>query len=83
MKATEPINRELIQKEHELKRFEFMAREFFDKWQPRDRRESAEFSAELFTLVRQIHMDAVQPHMDQMIKLVRLSPPMIVTKGKE
>ena len=50
-----------MQEEREQFMFEGMARRFFERWQPEDRRDAAQFNAEFFTLVRQIHIDAAEP----------------------
>ena len=48
-------------KEVRERRFNVMAQHFFRRWQPDDRDEAAQFSADLFTLVREVYADALQP----------------------
>lgn len=47
--------------EMERRRFEAMAHDFVNRWQPEDRYEAARFSAELFSLVRQLFIDVQEP----------------------
>lgn len=61
--------------EMKQRQFEAMANLFFEKWQPEDPREAQAFSAELFSLVRQIYIDAAAPQTELMSRLVELMPP--------
>lgn len=54
--------------------FEYMARDFFKRWQPENPQEAHAFSAELFCLVRRIYMDAQEPAMSELIKVLKLLP---------
>ena len=73
MKA-KPSTIERTEKEIQQRRFEFMARAFFKRWQPNDPYEAAEFNTELFCLVRQIYVDAQQPVLDQLGVLAQAIP---------
>lgn len=64
------INQEM-EKESQ-RRFEAFANVFFHKWQPKDPLEAQRFSAEFFSLVRQIFIDAQQPLIEQMSALSML-----------
>ncbi|GEM_PF-6365474 len=55
------INIEEHTKDIRKRQFESMAEHFFDRWQPADPREASRFSADLFSLVRQIYIDALEP----------------------
>lgn len=61
-----PLDFKKIQKEQERRRFEYMAEDFFKRWTPEDPHEAAQFNAQLYSLVRQIYMDAQQPVLDQL-----------------
>lgn len=65
--------------EEELRRrqFEAMAQHFFEKWQPEDRYEAQRFGAELFSLVRQIYIDAAAPQTELMSKIMACLPPIL------
>lgn len=53
--------------------FEYMAREFFKKWQPEDPQQAHNFSAELFMLVRQIQTDSIKPLLDHITATYQLN----------
>lgn len=57
------------------RRFEAVAHHFFMKWQPKDPDEAHRFSAELFSLVRQIYMDAAAPQSKLMADILACLPP--------
>lgn len=72
MRAT---NIEKHQEELRRRQFEAMAQHFFEKWQPEDPYEAQCFSAELFSLVRQIYIDAAAPQTELISKIISCLPP--------
>lgn len=70
--ATEALdkNMEAIQR----MRFESMAVEFIHKWAPKDPHESAQFNAELFSLVRTMFIDVQKPVQDTLVAILGTLP---------
>ena len=54
------------QKERELRQFEIMVEGFLQRWKPDDRYEASRFEAEMFSIVRQIYVDAQAPVLDHL-----------------
>ena len=63
-----------MQEDQRQRNFEYMAQSFFERWQPEDKREASQFSAELFSLVRNLYIDAQKPAMDELVKVLRCLP---------
>lgn len=55
-------------------RLDTMVHSFFERWQPDDPRDAAEFSAGLFSLVRQIHIDASRPVQEHLAAIASYLP---------
>lgn len=75
----DPLNIQRSMDDMAHRQFEAYAHRFFDRWQPKDEREAAEFSAELFALVRQIYRDASAEQNALISKIVNLLPPVMHT----
>lgn len=68
------IDTEKYQEQQSQRVFEYMAQDFFKRWQPEDPREAAQFSAEMFSIFRRIYMDAQKPAMDELIRVLKCLP---------
>ncbi len=75
MKTSSIDYKEMMEKESRM-RFEYMARDFFEKWQPDDPQLAQDFSADLFCLVRQIYVDANEPAMRQLTEVMSCMAPL-------
>lgn len=47
---------------------------FFERWQPEDRRESAQFHMEFYSLIRQIYAAAGEPAMKHLTQVLNCMP---------
>lgn len=70
--ATTTRESEIVEEQRRI-RFECAAKDFFRRWQPAEPDEAAQFSVELFTLVRQIYIDAAAPFAAQYAEAMRLN----------
>jgi hypothetical protein len=68
------MNIENMQEEMRHRQFEIYAQRFFERWQPKDQIEAQQFSAELFSLVRKIYVDANGPANDMIAKIMQCLP---------
>ena len=58
------------QDERNAMMFERMAESFINQWAPRDHRDRAEFSAQLFSILRQLAVDVQAPLAKQFAEVV-------------
>lgn len=54
--------------------FEDMIEHFIKKWKPEDQHDRYRFEAELFSIIRQLYVDAQKPALEQLTKLVSAMP---------